>query len=209
MPVYTAFYYINYYMVVELMTKLSLKTKVILGVAVLILASLLYAWYSPSSNTGTVTLAPTNKVVATMPTKEVKSAPLKIYDKKEVAKHLKVSDEVLTSPTKEITTVADVKPSPAGVTVTCVTDTATGISSVYQEVKPMSLFGLAKEFRVGAGAGYTIKGTPTIDLHAEYTFVRVGKLYGSIRGELEARNVTKVGDSPVDGKGTLNLEYRP
>lgn len=184
--------------------KISTKTKLISLLIVLITASLLYKWYSPSTSQEPtmVTEAPTAKAVDSIPKKEVPMKKLVVYDKKQVAKKVNLPDSVVDDLDEEVTSVSDVAASKAGVTVTTVVDKETGITKVYQEPKKLPLFGLGGEARVGVG--YSVgTGGPEVNVHGQYDFFRAGNFYGHVRGEVYQKSK----GGTTEARGTVGVDY--
>lgn len=170
------------------------RTAMYIGLAILSLAGAGFVYktffYHPAV-TGIYGAALPAHGMAAAPTHSVTTAPLQVYDKKKVAKEMKLPPEVMADP-REITATAIFAPSEGGYTVAAVTDTVTGITEIVQRTEERPLFGFGGKTEIGALAGMTTKGEAAI-IYARQDVLRIGPVNlggivggGMIGGELGA-----------------------
>lgn len=194
---------------IDFLEKLSIKTKILSAILILVLASMLYGWYTkvePSTNTFTPT--PQAPVVSKVPTEDVPVGKVKVYKKKEVIDKLPtLPEDIKTDPAKQVVSVVDTPKTKAGYTVVTTIDTTKGTFDTYSKEKELSLLGFENEVRIGGSYGMSSVGSTVERAYGEYTFARVGKIYTSVRGEANMEQGPN--SSPFELKGLVNIEYRP
>lgn len=178
---------------------LTIKTKILISVGILVVLSLTYNWYrvAPKVSTKVYTQAQPPNQVKDVP-KKVIETKIKVYDKAKLKKKIELPPEVDLEET-EVITVTDTPKTRSGMTVVTTVDKTTGETKSHIKEKELSLFGFENEKRLGVGYSINSKGETIVDTHAEYSFIRVGNIYGSVRGEVNTK---------AELKGTLNLDYR-
>jgi hypothetical protein len=164
---------------------MSLRLKILSGILLLVLCSALYSWYSPSTEGPKVfTQQVQAKAVSKVGKEVITPKKLEVYKNPEVYKKVNLPDEVKKNPSTKVLSVVDTGKSKTGTTVATVVDIETGKVDTFTKEIPRSLMGFENEKSVGLGASVSSRGYQVVDLHANYTFVRLGNIYGSIRGEL-------------------------
>lgn len=175
---------------------------VALAFAALAIASLLANHFWPKQTAPTTyTAAAPIPAAANVPTQEIPAQRVVVLVKQEAIKKLPdLPPEIKLDPKAQITTTADIKPSPYGGSAVAFINTSTGRSSIVYKAKEMSLLGFPSDMTVGVRYGVTTR-TPGQEgqVYAKWDLVRVGSAYLGIYGEANSR---------PEAKGMVDLSMR-
>lgn len=172
------------------------------GVAALMLISLTvnHFWPKQTAPTTYQTAAPI-PAVANVPTQELPPQRVVVLVKQEAIKKLPdLPPEVKADPKQQVTTTADIKPSPYGGSAVAFINTSTGKSSIIYKAKERPLIGFPQDVTIGVRYGVTTRSPgQEAQLYGRYDFVRVGSAYLGIYGEANSR---------PEAKGMIDLSMR-
>ena len=138
-------------------------------------------WPPEKPSTAFVSLPPANGMPKTADSSVELTIPLKTYSKKVITKKLKLAEEIVNNPVKEVTATASLKPTKGGYTVVSITDTSTGVTNLVAQEKPRSVFGFGGESEIGLLGGVTNHGSTAL-VFARQDLLRIGSanLFGAV-----------------------------
>lgn len=179
------------------------ETKAMIVMAVLMLSAMIYGYYHENTKlpTKTPVVLPTTHAAESV-AKDVVTVPLKVYRKPDIGKKVKLPEGVLDDPHKQIPAVSDVPPSTGGTEVVAIVDTITGDVTLNARAKELPLLGFENQKRIGVGYGIGTEGTEA-KVFCSWTYARVGKVYLSAEGEINARTA-----KTPEAKAMATLDYR-
>ena len=172
-----------------------------LTIGLVVLATSMFYSYQVEqpAHTKHFTEAPPIKKAAPLPKEEIPVEKVVVLKKDAAVKKITLPAAVADDPAKQITGTASLRPSKGGSDVVAVIDTVSGETTILSREKPLPLLGFENQKRIGMGYGYTTQGLPETKLYGEYTFIRIGNVYGSVYGEV---------NSGAEAKAFAHIEYR-
>jgi hypothetical protein len=163
----------------------QVKNYAIVLLAVVALASMLYAWYKPPK---VVTSAPQKdfqeasvpKPYAVVTKETVTVETIKVLTKKEVIVKDRWPDWFTSNEAKQVTAIGMVDPYKGKTEVVSVIDIKSGESQIISKRLPLALFAFENEKAIGMRYG------TDLIIYGSWTFARVGNMY--FAGYAEAGN---------------------
>ena len=165
------------------------------AVVLLMLLSLLANHYWPKKQADTKFEAVDPiPAVAKVPTQELPPQRVIVLVKQEVVKKIKdLPPDIKNDPKKQITTTADIPPSPNGGSAVAYINTSSGVSNITYKAKPRPFMGLPNDVTVGVRYGISSKAPSGQEgqVYGKWDFFRVGNAYLGAYGEVSSQPAAK------------------
>jgi hypothetical protein len=132
--------------------------------------------------------------VANVPVQELPPQRVIVLVKQEVVKKIKdLPDDVKNDPKKQITTTADIPPSPNGGSAIAYINTSSGVSNITYKAKPRPFMGLPNDVTVGVRYGVSTKAPSGQEgqVYGKWDFFRIGSAYLGAYGEVSTQPAAK------------------
>lgn len=151
-------------------------------------SSAAWNWYHPrvvpSTSYGSTPPIP---AAANLPTQELPVQRVVVLVKQEAVKALKPPPEITGNPSAQITATAAIPPSPHGGSAIAYINTSTGRSNIVYKAAPQPLFGFPSDVTTGVRYGVTTNDAYQGQLYAKWDFLRIGKAFLGVYGEVTTR----------------------
>lgn len=196
---------------IEKLKQLPIRTKVLIGTLVFIIAlfltSSLVNWYKPDVVAPkTFTEAPPIAKLANVPKITISVPAIEVLEKGAVVKKIgdKLPTEVKDNTDVEIMTSATTPPSKTGYDIISTINKKDGKTSIYYTEKERSLFEFTSNGRVGVAYGISSdSGKQTAKVYGNYSFFRVGEAHLNLQAEINSKHLGQ-----TEAIGMVGIEYR-
>lgn len=155
---------------------------------ILAACSILWNHFYPKQQAATTysTAAPI-PAAANVPTQELPPQRVIVLVKQEAIKKLPdLPPEVKNDPKAQITTTADIKPSPYGGSAVAFINTSTGRSSIVYKAKERPFFEFKRQVELYAEYGVSTRGNQQAAAGSRWTFIRTGAINWHAKGEINS-----------------------
>jgi hypothetical protein len=178
----------------QYLSKIDWLRTIALIAGILAACSIIWNHFYPKQTASTTytTTAPI-PAVANVPTQELPPQKVIVLVKQEAVKKLPdLPPDMKADPKQQITTTADIKPSPYGGSAVAFINTSTGRSSIIYKAKERPWLGFPSDITLGVRYGVTTRAPgQESQLYAKWDFFRIGSAYLGAYGEVSSRPEAK------------------
>lgn len=183
-------------------TKLKIAVFGLAGVLLLVVASVIYAWFKKPAFFTTTEYVSVPEIKEVVKVKRVNvPGPKEIVtiEKPVVIEKLKLSDSIAQDQSKQITATGEIPAYEGKTNVVAVMDTQAGTSEIVAKQQPLPFFAFKNEKELGIRAGLDTIDGKRGDVYGRWTFLRIGSVHCALYGE---------GNTRPEGKAMLDISYR-